>query len=181
MPTTPPALGPQLDRVGRPLVSTALLERWFVPDGDHDTAVDSYNEDDAVAGWSDTYWSRLHLALGVFDSLDNQSGNTLQYDTGGPSPCHNTSVHDCYQTVALLFANDWILVRGNTNQPVEYLGIEEDILGVTGPSNPRGGRRPDDDVVDRTYSLLANTALTDNVNAPPQAQVGEFPFLAPPN
>src|SRR6185295_571231 len=75
--TTPPpqmpALGAQIDRMGRPAINTALTHP-FDPDMDSKFAAkDAYNADGDPQNWA-TYIPEFAANLAVFDGLDNPVG-----------------------------------------------------------------------------------------------------------
>ncbi len=173
-PPGPPALGAQLDRMGRPAVNTALNHTF---DGDADAtqaAKDAWNEDDDPSGWAAAFHEEIEANLGILDSLDSTCGNQLL-----AAPTEND---ERYNTLAGVLADDRLYVNSGSGTCTIYLAVEANAVGI--PNGDCGGRVPSYDVIGTTYSALALGALSgfdDNVaadDATPSATV--FPYFADP-
>jgi Domain of unknown function (DUF4331) len=198
----PPALGAQIDRMGRPLIAAALIAGFAAP-GPATTAIkDAYNQASDPAAWSTTILqpnvtvlSELKANLAAFDILDlgmaNVSGagcrNALRYvGTGNPGPLS-------YQLAAELFADDQLYVDTSKTACTVFMALEFEVASSGGLIHATcGGRTLTHDVVDTMYSVLAAgtngvdpftdfaTKLHDSAVA--HTDVSEnFPFLAPPH
>jgi len=201
----PPALGPQIDRMGRPLIGTALIGA-FAPAPDQAAKRDAYNRASDPAAWAATMIStgvtieaEMEANLAVFDAFDiglfasAGCGTALRYSLPPRPPGPMSS----YRVAADLFADDEIYVdTGITSCPI-YLALEFE-LATAGPNaEPHttcGGRMPSHDVVDMTYSMLAAgrsgfdvpsknyaPAIHDGVAAHTDLKEAVFPFLGPPH
>jgi hypothetical protein len=206
----PPEPGAQIDRMGRPAINTALVGA-FVQYDDKGAPIpavpearaalqDDYNADTTEADWADTYGPLFAGNLAVLDALDTG----LDPDgPGGDPPLTNGEA--CinqggsagslaspanYGTLALVLPNDKVFVsvagqNCSANAPASplegYLGVE---LAVLGNANTGcGGRRPVDDVIKVTYSLLAIGAplgFDDGIDPRPGQHPETFPYMADP-
>jgi hypothetical protein len=200
----PPALGAQIDRMGRPLIGTALIGA-FAAAQDQAAIADAYNRASDPAAWRTTVIrsnvtieAELEANLAVFDAWDTGlttvaaagCGNGLRYLLPAKPPGPESS----YEVAADLFADDEIYIDTSRTSCSIYLELE--IANAnSAPHTTCGGRTPSHDVVDVMYSVLAaGTAgleipssnyapkLHDGV-AGPHADVKEtaFPFLGPPH
>ncbi|MCB9615495.1 MAG: DUF4331 family protein [Sandaracinus sp.] len=169
----PPALGAQIDRVGRPAISSALIHAF---DGDMTTrnaAKDAYNADGTASGWGAEWTDEIRTSLAILDSLDRNCGNQLAAD----------QTESRYTFLAGVLADDQLYVNAGSGSCGTYLGLEAQVLGVV-EDGGCGGRTPNDDVIDRSYSVLAagiltgvdDTITTDDATHDPDT----FPFLAAP-
>jgi hypothetical protein len=171
----PPALGVQIDRIGRPAINTALDHAF---DGNTTTAgaaKDAYNADSDPAQWVGNHAAELAQSLAILDALDGTCGNQLAY----AAPPSATS----YTALAGALADDrlWLNTAGTTC--LQYLAVEVDALGVK-TSSDCGGRALAYDVVDTTYSVVASGALSglgDGVSTNDVPFLTTFPYLAPPH
>lgn len=185
----PPTIGAQIDRAGRPGVTTALVGTFTMTDdtmrGD---LKDDYNADANAAGWVEAYQPTIHSQLAVLDGLDGSCGDQLAFDA---NPLDDGSSD--YDFLAAVLANDRLWVDSTVTDCMGgYLHVELRALGVDVPAC--GGRMPAQDVIDATYSVLAGglplltagdgggPAVTDGV--PMSDEDGTlsatFPFLAAP-
>lgn len=199
---TPPALGAQLDRMGRPLIGTALIG-VFAPAQDQAAMRDAYNRAPDPVAWPTTMiatgatiQAEMEHNLAVFDAFD--IGTTITN-----ARCGNAVVYQppaspsSYRETAKLFADDELFVdTAFTSCPI-YLALEMQYAtpGVgTKPHITCGGRTPSHDVIDLTYSMLAAgrsgvdpttsdgaPALHDGVAAHTDIKESAFPFLGPPH
>jgi hypothetical protein len=195
----PPALGAQIDRLGRPAISTMLIGLLATPMAAQTARKDAYNHASDPATWKATVLETgltieraLALDLAVFDALDQGlaisqagCGNALQY-SGPPSP---TS----YQGAAGLFADDQLYVDTSKATCTVYLALEiEQVSSGSSIHTSCGGRTLTHDAIDVTYSVLAaGTEGLDKANGfgpkivdgvPPHTDVKDtFPFLGDPH
>jgi hypothetical protein len=171
-PDNPPELGPQIDRMGRPAINTALTEAFSGDDEAKGMAKDAYNAA-APGDWSD-FQAEFETSLGILDALDAECGNQLLAGAGGSS---------VYETLAGVLLDDQLYVNTDKGTCGEYLGVEAEALGLV-PDGTCGGRTPNDDVIDRSYSVLAAGVLAgvgDGVDEDDRTHdLDEFPFLAEP-
>lgn len=175
----PPTLGAQIDRMGRPAVATALISTFEPNDATKGTAKDAYNKDANQAGWSAAYKAAMSGNLPVYDALDQNCGNQLL-----AKPDAGATNDQAYGTLAGVLADDrlWLNTAGTT--ATQYLAVEANAVGVT--NTDRGGRTPAMDVVDVTYSAVANgdiltAPVTDGIVADPaKTGIAAFPYLAAP-
>lgn len=174
-----PALGTQMDRVGRPAITTALvgtLNALIPGSPTKDETKNSYNTtklSDAAA-----FAAGIEFHLGILDGLDTVCGNQ--------SLAGETVEADRYLGLANVLASDTLLVRSTDSACPEYLGLEGEVddLVASGMAGC-GGRTPAEDIIDRSYSVLIAGALTglgDGVDADPDGvpSVDVFPFLLAP-
>jgi hypothetical protein len=89
-----------------------------------------------------------------------------------------------YQTLATVLADDQLYVNINSGDCGTYLGLEVEVVGAVDVGvGGCGGRTPSDDVIERSYSVLAAGALAgidDTIAGDDGEQTRDFPFLAPP-
>jgi hypothetical protein len=159
----PPMLGAQIDRMGRPAISTALIA-VLAPAGTSKTAQkDAYNHAADPAAWKTTTLQtnvtlerELKGNLAVLDAIDlglttpmAGCGNALMY-VGPPGAM-------TYQGAADLFADDQLHVDTSRQSCSVYLALEiEHASGGALPHTTCGGRMLGHDVIDATYSVLAS-------------------------
>lgn len=172
----PPALGPQIDRMGRAGVNTAVTDPFNLNSTTKGANQDGYNASAVPAQWGSQYAARFAGNLAILDSLDTVCGNQL---LAGPAP-----VAGRYGTLASVLADDQIYVNSNSGTCNVYLAVEANAIGIT--NTDCGGRTPLVDTIDRTYSVLAAGALTgvtDGVDrdADGTHSTTSFPFLLSPN
>ncbi len=173
-----PALGVQIDRMGRPAINTATTQT-FTPDATREAAQDAFNADGAPATWVATYAGDAATALGILDSLDANCGN--QAFSGGMA---GQSDPDAYSTLGGVLANDYLVVNGApmpAGTCTTYLAVEVTALGIA--NTDCGGRKPSYDVIASTYSVVAGTFPTvfdDTIAAGSDQNVETFPYLAAP-
>lgn len=177
---TPPTLGAQIDRLGRPAINTAL-NHTFDPDaGSAGAAKNAYNQDTAQATWSATNTAQFAGNLAVFDGLDRDCNN--QFLASKDAGAQNSNVAK-YGTLAAVTADDrlWLDTAGVTC--TTYLAVEGQATGTI-PNTDCGGRGLGYDVIDVTYSATAIGAVsgvTDGISADTAKTSGvAFPFLATP-
>jgi hypothetical protein len=168
-----PALGDQIDRVGRPAVSTALIAT-FASFEERNDVRDRYNQA-GPAAWA-SFMPEMTFGLGVLDALDGSCGTQLLVGTGP----------DRYDALAAILLDDRLYVNSASGVCGVYLGLEGEVVGALDPgAGGCGGRTPNDDVIERSYSVLAAGTLTgvdDLVSEDSREHSTEaFPFIAGPN
>jgi hypothetical protein len=173
-----PALGTQIDRMGRPAVNTVLTKGFTADQTAAGGAKDAYNADSSPANWL-TNVPEFMKNLATLDALDTgYCGNAIcevgenatncdgDCDAAGTATtgCGNQVLYneglggapkaDSYQALAGLLAADEIYVDTSRGQCAFYLAVE---FGVaTGLGNTTcGGRAPQYDVIDFSLSMLA--------------------------
>lgn len=167
-----PALGSQLDRMGRPAINTALTAT-FEPAATEGPKEDAYNSDSNPSSWSQ-YAAEFQEQLAIYDGLDRTCGNQLGADL---------DPNDRYAALAGLLADDLLYVNTASGTCTTYLAVEADALGILG-NDDCGGRVMSYDVIDTSYSVLALGAFTgvgDGIDTDDATHDPDtFPFLAPP-
>jgi len=168
-----PTLGAQIDRMGRPAINTAL-DKTFSPDPMRDPAEDAYNADTSKATWQATYTPIFAAQLAILDSIDRNCGNQLLAGA--------TATAGRYDTLAGALADDQLYVNSASSTCGQYLAVEANATNVV-PNTDCGGRKPEYDVIDISYSVLAAGALS-GVNdgvANDSTFLASFPYLAAAN
>jgi hypothetical protein len=198
--SSPPALGAQIDRLGRPAISAALIGTFAAPEATRTAVKDAYNVASDPATWktatlpplpaASTIERELAANLAVFDAIDRglsitKSGCGNAY-TGAATPMS-------YLATADLLADDQLYV--DTSKPTCTVYFDLEIEQASAGSfihQTCGGRTLTHDVIDMSYSVLAASTLgLDPANnfAP---KIGDgvaahtdisttFPFLGPPH
>jgi len=153
----PPGIGAQLDRAGRPLINTLLVNPFeqVLSGAGADTKPrmqDAYNASVNPANWQGNYAGRPWIAdaLAFWDGVDGTCGNQFTPPSG-----------TMYTTLSNILANDYLFIDTTKSVCNRYLAIE---LGD--PTNC-GGRQPDisgtsnlgtvginNNVVDTTLNVL---------------------------
>lgn len=208
--TPPPAPEPgaQIDRMGRPAINTALNGAFVqynaggmpVPADSIQRGIlqDGYNEDSTEADWDVSYGTMFQGNLAVLDALDTgldlgagpQNNATACTNQAGSEA--DLDDPDNYATLGGLALPDdrlYVNVAGTAcsaaapASPLEgYLAVELDTLGIDNAGC--GGRRPVDDVIEVTYSLLAAgipAGFDDGIDPRPGQHPQTFPYLAGPD
>jgi hypothetical protein len=179
----PPALGDQVDRMGRPAINTAL-NKTFAEDAERAEAEDAWNQNDNPAQWVEAFSADVAAATAIYDGA-----NTF-CDDNAITSCQDPAVPNaqCYGTISQVLADDRLWVNTTFNGNSLYLGVEAEALGLLPAGTADvGGRRPVDDVIERSYSVLALGAvagLDDNIPVKAATQAAYeagFPYLAEPN
>lgn len=167
-----PALGQQIDRAGRPAINAALNNTFNGDKSAKDAAKVAYDQA-APSEWSD-YVNDFAASLAILDSLDTVCGNQLLADAG---PAR-------YMTLANVLVDDQLYVNSNSGECGTYLGLEAEVVGaIPAGAGGCGGRTPADDVIERSYSVLAAGILAgidDGVTEDDGIQTADFPFLGEP-
>lgn len=170
-PDMPALSATQIDRMGRPAISTALQETFNGDAAAQGAAKDAYNANASPAAWAD-YAPGFMTSLAILDSLDTDCGNQLGADLAAPR----------YSALGGLLAGDMLHVNSGSGTCGDvYLAVEANALGII-PNDDCGGRTLASDVIDVSYSVLAIGAIAgvgDGVAANDVAFEAEFPYLAP--
>ena len=216
-PPPAPAIGAQIDRVGRPAVNT-VLTKGFDPTAAAQTAKKAYNENADKATWlAPANIGEFALNLAIVDVLDTFCGNgrcelgetnaTCAGDcpaanqTGTGNGCGNQALYNngqsttpmasSYFALAGILANDQLFVDSSKMTCGLYLALE--FSAVPGlPNGTCGGRAPQYDVVDFSYSMLSmgvSGFSTDGMFTPKVSDgvtahtdlLTTFPYLGMPN
>jgi len=169
---TKPSLGVQIDRMGRAAINTAL-NQTFQSDKDlKDAEKDRYNRA-GPSRWAE-YLDGFMASLAILDSLDTVCGNQLIADGADTR----------YAALAGVLVDDQLYIQSASGTCGTYLGLEAEVVGAVPPgAGGCGGRTPSDDVIERSYSVLAAGALAgidDGIVADDGAQTDTFPFLGAP-
>lgn len=187
-PVTPnmPALGTQMDRMGRAGVNTALTDPFDIVQGKtEDQVKDDYNADANVATWTVTWKANIATSLAILDALDGKCGNQI-LACGKPAGCGtDMPMAGRYDTLATALADDQIYVNTAASTCNAYLAVEANATNILA-NNDCGGRTPLYDTIQVTYSALAAGMLSGitsgvTVDADGQASLTAFPFLSDPN
>lgn len=191
-----PALGAQIDRMGRPLISTMLIETFNPDEPLRQSSKDNYNLDDEPATWLADWADEIQSAAAVFDALDSR-GEVNQFGCTNPLAelgidAEAADTKGRYQGLAEILARDMLYVdsskatcdNGFMGYEIEAVIQEGDDGEVTGC----GGRKPTEDVADLLYGFLIgglNATISDGIQgddgeAIAAADAG-FPFLGEPH
>jgi hypothetical protein len=167
-PATPAAA--RIDRAGRPAISAALIST-FNPD-DRDADLDRYNKSGNA---NPAFIPIIAGSLAILDGLDRNCGNQLQAGADAEP--------GRYTALATVLVDDQIYVQSDrVNSSSIYLGVEAEALGAGEGSG--GGRAPGDDVIERSYSVLAAGVLSGVDDGVPsddaEHDIDVFPFIAAP-
>jgi Domain of unknown function (DUF4331) len=176
-----PTLGKQIDRVGRPAINTATDETFIsiatkVPSTDalRNAGEDAYNADGDDTNWA-TYKPTIAANLAVLDALDaaNPAGCGNQLLCGTTAAPVTTA--GCYDALAGLLAADtlWLTTK-TTGTCATYLALEQGL-------DDCGGRRPTDDVIATTYTVVSGAPSFDDGVTDPGFHQNTFPYLASPH
>ncbi len=171
-PPAMPALGVQIDRVGRPAIATALMETFNGDDAAKGAAKDGYNAEDDLSAWAG-FTPNFMGSMAILDALDGTCGNQFGADLAD----------DRYAFMAGVFADDQLYVNSESGDCTQYLGVELD--AVLGTTNGCGGRTLTYDVIETSYSALAAGVLTgvdDTIAADADCvqSNSSFPFVCAP-
>jgi hypothetical protein len=175
---TPPTLGAQIDRFGRPAINTALNHAFDPNAATAGSAKNAYNEDmGGPASWGSnvTYLGAFSTSLAILDSIDqglapasgsagSACGNQILYDAGS-----GTAVHACfdgsgdflptcsYATAAGFSVDDELYIETSKGTCDLYLAVElyTAVLSTGGVAPSCGGRTPTYDVISVTLSAVA--------------------------
>jgi len=170
-PANPPALGGRIDRAGRPAITAALIGTFEADPDVKAKLVADYNKAGLL---NQSFAATMKTSLGILDGLDGVCGNQpLATPTG-----------DRYGALTQVLLDDQLYVNSDSSGSV-YLGIEAEAISlVPAGAGAGGGRQPGDDVIERSYSVLAAGALQGIDDGVPRDDTvpspNIFPFLAPP-
>jgi hypothetical protein len=173
----PPTLGVQIDRMGRPAIATALVGTFDGNDTSKKATKDTYNTA-LIATWG-TFSPEIKKNLAILDSLDGNCGNQFAANQSGAR----------YSFLAGVLADDRLYLNAQSGTCGVYLGVEAGlVLGAGAPANVSascGGRTPNDDVIERSYSVLAAGVLsgvddTIGSDADTTHDLAVFPWLSAP-
>ncbi len=172
--SNPPTLGAQIDRAGRAAISTALIATFEGDDDVKGAAKDAYNAA-APDEWAD-FADGIAANLAILDALDGDCGNQLLADDANPD--------GRYATLAGILADDQLYINSASGTCGVYLGLEAEIVGAIGEGDGGcGGRVLTDDVIDRSYSVLAAGILTgvdDTITEDDKGFDDSFPYVVAP-
>lgn len=173
----PPALGAQIDRLGRPAINTAITDPFDNNATTHGSKQDMYNASTPAAA-ATTFETAFEANLAVFDGLDVICGNQFAADKTKTDATR-------YKPLADVLLDDQLYLDTSSATCTTYLAVEANATGII-PNTDCGGRTLTEDVIDVSYSVLATgmtTGVTDGVSADDKvsAQTATFPFLAPPS
>lgn len=172
----PPAVGTQIDRMGRPAVNTALNHTFDTDQASKDAAKDEYNANADMATWN-KYIPDFEANLAIFDALDTVCGNQIFADTTKTDATR-------YQTLATTLSDDRVWVNAAGASCTTYLAVEANATKII-TNTDCGGRKPSYEVIKLTYTLLATgkvgiTVTDGTTQVPAKTQIATFPYLAPP-
>ncbi len=199
VPPPVPALGAQIDRIGRPLVSTLLVDPFTTVVGlSPDQVKDQYNQAADPTAWDTAFHGEIEKhtwlrgSLSLLDGLDVAANPGDGCGSWQPADDINVANPNTsrYDFLASTFADDELWVDTTKTSCAAYLGVERTDLGE--PLTDCGGRTPLMDVVDTTYGLLTVGSGVPNANLPKftdgidndgdgAASVATFPFLSDPH
>lgn len=166
-----PELGLQLDRVGRPFVTSLLLE-GLTADPQRASLSAAWNEEDDPLLW-DRFAPELEVTLNLLDGLDGTCGELTTPLRFGR-----------FDRQVELLADDRLFVDTRVGTCEQPLAVESETLGLT-PVFDCGGRTPAVDAVDAMLSLFTSggrTTVSDGIDEDPDGPASTliFPFLRPP-
>ncbi len=183
-----PDLGTQVDRVGRPGISTALIATFEVDEDAREERKDAYNAA-APADWK-TFEPDLQKSLAIIDGVgpttdppDDGCGSQFFIDVAKTDEAR-------YAPLAAALADDQLYLDSTKAMCSEYLALERAVVYSSETITDCGGRTPNMDVIDVTYSELAlqtpsgevATGVTDGIDADDATHsLVNFPWLAAPS
>lgn len=140
----------QFDRMGRPAITTALINLLGTSPG----LKDDYNLNADRSSWADAYADEIAFNAGALDTLDGVVGNV-------PFP-----------PVALgsVLSDDRLIIDTRVPDCGAYLALE---AGVPGQC---GGRTLQADVIDVSFAVLVGPGVSDFVDDT-NRYLADFPFL----
>jgi hypothetical protein len=197
----PPTLGAQIDRMGRPAISTALIALRDANGTARTAQKDAYNHAADPATWrtttlrtGTTIERELERNVAVFDALDRGLSTPagMLPGCGNPLIPSTSTGSTFYRLTADLLADDQLYVDTSKASCSVYLALEIERATAGRIDHVTcGGRMLTHDVIDATYSVLA--AGVDGLDAAPafaplvhdgaeaHGDVKDtFPFLGPP-
>jgi hypothetical protein len=171
---TPPALGMQIDRMGRPAINTAITDPFDATATNHDMKQDAYNL--ATPSTAMAFEAAFEANLAILDGLDTICGNQFAAATAKTDATR-------YKPLADVLLDDQLYVDTSSGTCAVYLGVEANATGII-PNTDCGGRTLTEDVVDVSYSVLATgmvSGVSDGVPMDDKTPSATFPFLVAPN
>lgn len=202
VPPSPPAIGAQLDRMGRPGIADALIAAFASSGGNPGMQKDTYDKASDPTMWRTTPLrtnvtvnDELKANLAVWDAIDNGLSTGTQTLAG----CGNALLYagppgaQSYNGAAALFGDDEILIDSARTSCTYYLALElEYATGATFIHDNCGGRTLQYDAYNVELSVLAAGELgLDRTNqfaprirgtlAPHTDLKTSFPFLGEPH
>ncbi len=171
-PGAKPALGAQIDRMGRPAINTAA-NKTFTADVDRRAAEDAYNHAAAPATWGTMFGANIKGTLAILDALDATCGNQL---------LANADPNARYGVLASVLADDMLQVNSSKTACAVYLGVEARETGIVPSLEDCGGRPLAADIIETSYSALAAGVIAgvDDGIAFSATVTATFPYLGPP-
>lgn len=158
----------QLDRMGRPLTTNALLAT-LDPAEVANALKERYNLQTPAT--ADAFIPEIEKGLALYDGFDGVCGN--QWLAGRRAPPDRR-----YQKLAKVMADDRLWINSKSGTCREFFAVE------LGKGNDCGGRSPLVDAVDVYRAVLVNgttTGFEDGVDQDDREHsVDSFPFLAAP-
>lgn len=171
-PPPAPALGVQIDRMGRAAIATALISPFDASVRDAD--LDAYNAA-AEADW-ETFENNLRSNMAFYDGFDGMCGDQLLIDEDVTDPTR-------YDFLAGVLTDDRLYLNAANGNCSQYLAVEIDASGLI-PNEDCGGRTLRYDTVDVSYTVLMNDLTVefgDGVDEDDLVHFNTgFPFLVPP-
>jgi hypothetical protein len=179
-PPAPPAVGAQIDRMGRAGVNTALTDPFdLMGNMTTDNVKDAYNKEGDRTKWGPSFAgdSKTHQYiagnLAILDGADTKCGDSFGF-----------ALSSDYTAAAGFLADDVLYVDTSQTTCVTYLGAE--LAALAGAPADCGGRTLTENSIDQTYNLLVagnpaagiTNGITSDADGAPSAT---FPFLTPPN
>jgi hypothetical protein len=166
----------QLDRVGRPLTSNALLG-LNAPDEVADSLKERWNT--LTPSESASFIPEIQRSLALYDGLDGVCGNQVLADS-------NAVPSKRYFALATLLSDDRLWVNTESRECTQFFAVElAQRAGKTALKHDCGGRTPLYPAANVWRSLLANgttKGVDDGLDHDEhQPSATSFPFLAPPD
>ncbi len=169
-------LNVRIERVGRPEVKNMMLAPKQFDSVNRDLEIrDLYNMEDAfhlADGYQGAYRARLDANLAFWDGLDGKTD----------WPVDGNGAHPLTEFVLA----DYLVI--DVGKPYAEQGsfLEIERAAMEGrPHETCGGRSPNDDVMDRIFTLLVNAGngpiIRDGVDHATRPAARTFPYLAPAN
>jgi len=169
----PPALGAQIDRMGRAAISSALVGTFNPDDTGKGMTKDAYNASSDPSKWQDEWAGEIQANLAILDALDANCGNQLLAD----------KLDTRYAFLASVLADDRLYLNSGSGNCVAYLGVEAQVVGAVADGGC-GGRTLTYDVIETSYSALAAGLLAgvdDGISEDDVAPLADFPYVAAPS
>ena len=115
-------------------------------------------------------------SLAILDALDTVCGNQLL--------ANDEDDNGRYHLLASILVDDQLYVHSERTECGVYLGLEAEIVGAVAEGDGGcGGRMLADDVIERSYSVLAAGALAGidaSITGDDVEHLGSFPFVGEP-